>query len=71
MLLRTAGIRALVIILFILVFLIAVLIVIFQILLFLLPVIIILFVLGYLFRALNKAKKGKKKDYLEAKYKVK
>lgn len=71
MILRTTGLKAWIVILITLAFLIAVLIVMFHVLLFLLPIIIILVILGYLFRMLNKVKKGEKKDYVDVKYKVK
>jgi len=53
-----------------LIFIIAVVVVVFNILLFLLPLIVILIIVGYLFRMLNKLKKGKNKDFINIKYKV-
>jgi len=66
------GIKAWIVGLIVLVFIIAVLIVMLNIFLFLLPLIIILVIVGYLFRMLNRSKKDKpKKEYLDVKYKVK
>lgn len=72
MLIRTLGIKAWIVVLIVLAFLIAVLIVLFHILLFLLPIIIILFILGYFFKKLNKVKKEEKDyTYINVKHKVK
>ncbi len=68
---KAAGIKALVIIVLVLAFLIALLIIAVKIFLFLLPVILVIGGAYYLFNALNKAKKGKKKEQVNVEYKIK
>ncbi len=63
------GIKAWVIGLMILFFVIVVLLVILNLFLFLLPLFLVLVLLGYFFRMLNKVKKEKPKDYVDVKYK--
>ncbi len=65
------GLKAWIIVLFILLGIIFILILLFHLLVFLLPVIIVLAIIGYFFRMLNKVKKDKKKDFVDVKFKVK
>ena len=65
------GLKAWLIALVVIIVVIIVLIIIFNILILLLPIILILLVISYLFKVLNKFKKGKPKDYIDVKYKVK
>ncbi len=67
----TRGLKAWIIGLVLLVGVILVLLLIFQLFILLLPIIIILILLSYFFRMLNKLKKGKRKDFIEAKYTLK
>jgi hypothetical protein len=71
MIIKINGIKAWITILVFIVITIAVLALIFHIVLFLIPVIIVIFILSYLFRMLNKVKKGKPKDYIDIEFKEK
>lgn len=71
MVLVLRGLKAWVVTLIVIILIILFLIVVFNLFIFLLPFILILFLLGYFFRLLNKLKKNKKKNYINAKFKVK
>jgi len=71
MIFKARGIKAWLIILSVLLVIILFLIFLFNILLFLLPLILILLAVSYLFRILNKLKKGKNKDFIDIDFKVK
>jgi 4-amino-4-deoxy-L-arabinose transferase-like glycosyltransferase len=65
------GIKAVIVGLGILALVIIVLVATFHVIIFLLPLILVLILLSYFFKMLNKIKKGKKKDYVDVKFKVK
>ena len=71
MIIRAGGIKAWLVILSILLVIILFLIFLFNLILFLLPLIIILILVSYLFRMLNKLKKGKEKDFIDIDFKIK
>jgi len=71
MFIQTKGIKAIIVLLTVILFVILILVVAFHVIIFLLPLIIIIILISYFFRMLNKIKKGKPKDYIDVKYKVK
>ena len=73
MIYTTKGIKAWLWILGIIIIAIVVLVLLFNLFLLLLPVILIFIIVGYLYRMLNKVKKGQKKDpnVIDAEFKVK
>ena len=71
MFIQARGIKAWIAVLIAVIIFIVVLVFIFNLIILLLPVIIILLILSYFFRILNKVKKGKPKNYIDVKYKVK
>ena len=71
MIIRANGLKAWLFILGVAVILIAILVVAFNVLLFLLPIILIIIIMSYLFRILNKVKKGGTQDFVEAKFRIK
>lgn len=70
MIFTARGIKAWIIGLVVLAVVIIVLVLLFHLLIFLLPVILIFVLLSYLFKMLNKFKKGDKKDFIDVKFKV-
>lgn len=66
-----SGIKIWLITLGVILLVIIFLVLVFQILFLLLPFILILILFSYFFKILNKVKKEKKEDYLEAEFKVK
>ena len=71
MFIKLKGVKAWIIGLLILAGIIAIIVLIFQLFLFLLPLILIIVIVSYLFRMLNKLKKGEPNNYVDIKYKVK
>ncbi len=71
MIIRTRGIKSLIGSLIALALIIIFLVLVFNVLLFLIPLIIILGIIGYFLKVLKKLKKGKPKDYIDIKYKIK
>ena len=71
MFVQIKGIKAWIAILIAVIIAIVILVFVFNLIILLLPVIIILIVLSYFFRMLNKVKKGKTKEYIDVKAKVK
>jgi hypothetical protein len=65
------GIKGWIVTLVALAVIITAIVLIFQLLLFLIPLILIIVIVSYLFRMLNKLKKGEPNNYIDVKYKVK
>jgi hypothetical protein len=71
MYIKVNGVKAWIGILIVLAIIMAIIILLFKLVMFLLPVILIVIVVSYLFRMLNKVKKGKPKDYIDINFKIK
>ena len=73
MLLKIGGLRAFIVLIFVLLFLVVLLVVAVNIFIILLPIVLLLVVAGYIFRAIRPAKKKKKDspEYIDVKHRVK
>jgi hypothetical protein len=71
MIIKVRGLKVWLIVLGVLAFGIFILILLFNLLLFLLPLIALLIIVSYLFKMLNKVKKGKNKDYIDIEFREK